>query len=212
MPTASSDAPARTSSRRVPILGRKVPPYRNPLRFGAEGPPEFPQGGARGGEKFVSPRSRPQMAPGEARNTSSSRASTRQSQASGGPPQLAVRARGTRSRYHWRTREKVARGAGPGLPARVIKGTRRPGRTRPAPPDLPPAATQALRAFPGPAFAIPPRPSRRRRRGPPRPAPPYTLPRPVARPRTMHPSRSGAPARGTSIPREKMLKSRTGAP
>ncbi len=28
----------------------------------------------------------------------------------------------------------------------------------------------------------------------------------------MHPSCSGAPARGTSIPREKMLKSRTGAP
>jgi hypothetical protein len=46
----------------------------------------------------------------------------------------------------------------------------------------------------------------------PRPAQPYTPPRPVVRPRTVHPSCSGAPARGTSIPREKMLKSRTGAP
>jgi hypothetical protein len=34
-----------------------------------------------------------------------------------------------------RSGEKVARGAGPGISARVINGTRRPGRTRTAPPD-----------------------------------------------------------------------------
>ena len=55
------------------------------------------------------------------------------------------------------------------------------------------------------------RPLRRYRPRPGRP-PPYTPTRPVARSRPVHPACSGAPARGTGIASEKMLKSRTGAP